>query len=68
VWSEEHRVCSANAWCVCVCVCVCGLDQGMVEKWLFEVEESMVLSIRDVILQSLEPCPPVFYYLCVCVV
>jgi len=26
--------------------------QGMVEKWLLEVEETMVMSIRDVIRQS----------------
>jgi len=26
--------------------------QGMVEKWLLEVEETMIISIRDVIRQS----------------
>ena len=55
--------CVLLSLCVCglksiVCVlllprvCGLGLDQGMVEKWLLEVEETMVLSIRDVILQS----------------
>lgn len=52
----KHHLCLKNLFactCMCVCVLLCG-PQGMVEKWLLQVEDTMISSVRKVVLDSIQ--------------